>query len=178
MTDTNAPLPGRSGGTSRPRDRAGILRRVLDRIAPGRARRRFETLLEELADAVWEMDPALTRIVFVSDRLTDLVGRSPAEMQRDRSMWMRDVVHPADHQAFADFMVRVRTVARPRSSIGRSTPTAASCGCAPAPTAFTTTAAGHARSTASPPTSRSSGRCRPSWSRPSSSTGCWSRACR
>jgi diguanylate cyclase (GGDEF)-like protein/PAS domain S-box-containing protein len=109
MTDTNAPLPGRSGGTSRPRDRAGILRRVLDRIAPGRARRRFETLLEELADAVWEMDPALTRIVFVSDRLTDLVGRSPAEMQSDRSMWMRDVVHPADHQAFADFMARVRT---------------------------------------------------------------------
>ena len=109
MTDTNAPLPGRPGGTSRPRDRAGILRRALDRIAPGRARRRFETLLQELSDAVWEMDPALTRIVFVSDRLTDLVGRSPAEMQRDRSMWMRDVVHPADHQAFADFMARVRT---------------------------------------------------------------------
>ena len=109
MTDTYAPLPGRPGGTSRPRDRAGILRRALDRIAPGRARRRFETLLQELSDAVWEMDPALTRIVFVSDRLTDLVGRSPAEMQRDRSMWMRDVVHPADHQAFADFMARVRT---------------------------------------------------------------------
>ena len=109
MTDTNAPLPGRPGGTSRPRDRAGILRRALDRIAPGRARRRFETLLQELSDAVWEMDPALTRIVFVSDRLTDLVGRAPAEMQRDRSMWMRDVVHPADHQAFADFMARVRT---------------------------------------------------------------------
>jgi hypothetical protein len=122
MTDTNAPLPGRPGGTSRPRDRAGILRRALDRIAPGRASRRFETLVQELSDAVWEMDPALTRIVFVSDRLTDLVRRSPAEMQRDRSMWMRDVVHPADHQAFADFMVRVRTVARPRSSIGRSAP--------------------------------------------------------
>ena len=55
------------------------------------------------------MDPALTRIVFVSDRLTDLVGRSPADMQRDRSMWMRDVVHPADHQAFTDFMTRLRT---------------------------------------------------------------------
>ncbi len=109
MTDTNAPLPGRPGGTSRPRDRAGIFRRALDRIAPGRARRRFETLVQELSDAVWEMDPALTRIVFVSDRLTDLVGRSPAEMQRDRSMWMRDVVHPADHQAFANFMARVRT---------------------------------------------------------------------
>ena len=109
MTDTNAPLPGRQGGTSRPRDRAGFLRRVLDTLIPGReARRRYQTLVQELSDAVWEMDPALTRVLFVSDRLTDLVGRSPREMEADRAMWLRDVVHPDDRQAFLDFMTLLR----------------------------------------------------------------------
>jgi diguanylate cyclase (GGDEF)-like protein/PAS domain S-box-containing protein len=110
MTDTNAPLPGRNGGTSRPRDRAGNLRRVLDPLTPGReARQRYETLVQELADAVWEMDPALTEVRFVSDRLADLVGRSPREMAADRAMWLRDVVHPDDRQAFLDFMTKLRT---------------------------------------------------------------------
>ncbi len=90
--------------------RSAVRRPLRDRLAVALRRRRhgrFEALVQELGDAVWEMDPTLEHVRFMSDRIHDLTGYTAAEILHDRDLWRERVIHPEDLPAVRVFSARL-----------------------------------------------------------------------
>ena len=186
------PLPGHDRhqrATPRPPGRhfatAGSRRHPPARSRPliprTEARRRYETLVQELCDAVWEMDPALTR-VRVRVRPADRPGR-PLAARRcsadrgDVAARRRPPGRPPGLRRLHDPAAQARLGRDRVPRVPRRRPRAVAAHAAPTACYDRPRQAARA-STGSPPTSRPAGAAVRAGRRPSSSTGCWSRACR